>query len=272
MLPTMRLTGLPTALLLLCLLRVGGAEIPLEVRLISENRGIVCGKVFFVGLHLVHPPGAHTYWKNPGIVGVATTVEWELPPGFRAGEIQWPAPKIVKMAIYDAQGYEGETLLLIPITPPENLTTASVTLAAKVSWMCCGETCHPAVKVPFSLKLPVLSAPETDPANGGLFEKFRGLVPRPDPAWAATVTRQQGKITLTLRPPAGVPKRSGGHFFTADGQVDSNEKQHVEVLAGGGLRLTLSATGPEKAEKLPGVVGFSGGGDAPVFLEIDPAY
>ncbi len=272
MFPTMRLTGLLTALCLPCLPLVGGAEIPLEVRLISEGRGIVCGKLFFVGLHLVHPPGAHTYWKNPGIVGVATTVEWELPPGFSAGEIQWPAPKVVKMASYDAQGYEGETLLMIPITPPRSLTSASVTLAAKVSWMCCGETCHPAVKVPFSLKLPVLSATETDPANGGLFEKFRRFVPRPDPAWATTVTRHPGKITLTLQPPAGIPRLSGGHFFTADGQVDSNQKQQVEVLAEGGIRMTLAATAPENAEKLSGVVGFSGVGDAPVFLEIDPAY
>ena len=268
----MRLTGLVIALFLPCLPRVTGVEIPLEVRLISESRGIVCGKEFFVGLHLVHPPGAHTYWKYPGIVGVGTKVEWELPPGFSAGEIQWPAPNVVKMASYNAQGYEGETLLMIPITPPKNLTTASVTLAAKVSWMCCGETCHPAVKVPFSLKLPILPAPETDPANVELFGKFRRLVPRPDPRWAATVTRHPGEIILTLRQPAGIPGLSGGHFFTADGQVDSNEKQHVEVLAGGGFRLTLAATGPEKAGNLPGVVSFSGGDEAPVFVEINPAY
>lgn len=270
----MRMTGLLTALFLPCLLHAGEAEKPLEVRLISETRGIVPGKPFFVGLHLVHPPGAHTYWKNPGVVGVPTLVEWDLPPGFSAGEIQWPMPKVVRMASYEAQGYDGETLLMIPITPPGKLAAASVVLAAKVSWMCCGKTCHPEVKAPFSLKLPVLSAMEIDPANHPLFEKFRASVPHFNPAWATTVTRDPGKITLTLQPPAGISQPTRSHFFTSDGQVDSNQKQQLEILADGRIRLILavSENAPENPKSLPGVVCFSDADDFSVSLEIDPAY
>src|SRR5690606_2221484 len=81
---------------------------PLDIRLISETRSIRAGGTFFLGLHLRHPVGAHTYWKHPGIVGLATQIEWDLPAGFVAGPIQWPAPEPVKMAIYQAQGYHGE--------------------------------------------------------------------------------------------------------------------------------------------------------------------
>ncbi|MES2660191.1 MAG: protein-disulfide reductase DsbD domain-containing protein [Verrucomicrobiota bacterium] len=269
----MRLTGLLAALFLPCLLHADEAEKTLDVRLISETRNISAGKPFVLGLHLVHPPGSHTYWKNPGIVGVATSVEWELPPGFSAGEIQWPAPQVVKMASYDAQGYEGETLLMIPITPPERLTAASVTLAAKVSWMCCGKTCNPAAKIPFSITLPVAGSSEIDPSTHPLFGKFRALVPRCDPAWKSSVAREPGKIVLTLKPSVQISNITEIHFFTADGQVDSNQKQSVEILSDGVIRMTLlsSETTAKKSRTLPGVVRLASG-DLRFQLEIDPAF
>ena len=95
MLHPMRWIALLPAILLASLSHGGETEKPLEVSLISESRSIRAGRPFFLGLHLIHPPGSHTYWKNPGIVGLATTVEWDLPPGFSAGEIQWPAPQAV---------------------------------------------------------------------------------------------------------------------------------------------------------------------------------
>ncbi|MES2477381.1 MAG: protein-disulfide reductase DsbD domain-containing protein [Verrucomicrobiota bacterium] len=269
----MRFLGLLVALLLPWRLQASDAENPLTVRLISETKNIQAGQPFFLGLHLVHPSGSHSYWKHPGIVGIATRVEWDLPPGFRAGEIQWPAPQVVKMASYDAQGYEGETLLMVPITSPENLTAASVTLNAKASWMCCGKTCNPAVKIPFSITLAVADSAKIDPGTQPLFEKFRALVPRPDPAWKSSVKREEGHILLTLQPPAAISNPIGIRFFTADGQVDSNQKQLVEILPNGVIRMTLaiSETAPDGSKTLPGVVSLPSGA-LPFPLEIDPAF
>ena len=269
----MRLIGLLATLLLPSLLHAGGAGNLLEIRLISETRSISAGKPFFLGLHLKHPPGSHTYWKNPGIVGLATKVEWELPPGFSAGEIQWPAPQVVKMASYEAQGYEGETLLIIPVTPPENLAAETATLTAKVSWMCCGKTCEPAVKIPFCVTFPVTSSGENDPTTHPLFEKFRALAPRRDPAWKTAVKREQGRIVLTLKPPAAISNPGGIHFFTSDGRVDSSQKQQVEILPDGTIRMTLapSETAPRQPATLPGVVTFSDG-ESPLQLQINPEY
>ncbi len=273
MVATMRLIGLLAALLLPSLLHAGEADKPLEIHLMSETRSITAGKPFFLGLHLVHPPGSHTYWKHPGIVGLATTVEWELPPGFRAGEIQWPAPQVVKMAGYEAQGYEGETLLLIPITPPEILSADTATLTARVSWMCCGKICEPAVKIPFSVTLPISNSAEADPSTQAMFEKFRALVPRNEPAWKAAVKRERGKIILTLKPPGAISNPGGIHFFSSDGQVDSNQKQQVDILSNGAIQMTLtrSQTAPELPVPLPGVVNFKNG-DSPASIEIKPCY
>ena len=274
----MRFTGLLAALLFPCLVRADEAEKPLDIRLISETRNVVPGKPFFLGLHLVHPPGSHTYWKNPGIVGLATSIKWDLPPGFRAGEIQWPAPQVVKMATYDAQGYEGETLLIIPITPPEVLTSTHLDLTAKVSWMCCGKTCHPAVDVPLSINLPVSAVEEIDPANHALFGKFRELIPRPDPGLKSEVKREGGRIILTLdrETKQGDPlwhKDASIRFFTADGQVDTDQKQETRISADGTVvtSLIVSKTGPENPVTLPGVLGISTGGFQK-FIEINPEY
>lgn len=273
MVASMHLIGFLTALLLTCLPSAGETDDPLQIHLISEVRSISPGKPFFVGVHLVHPPGSHTYWQHPGIVGLATKIEWDLPPGFSAGEIQWPAPQVVEMAGYEAQGYQGETLLMIPITPPDNLSSATVTLTAKISWMCCGTTCHPAVRVPFSVTLPRAAVAESDPSTHPLFEKFRAAVPRPDPAWTSTVRREQDKIILTLKPPGAILKPTGIHFFSADGQVDSNQKQQVEILSGGVIRMTLARaeTAPGDSSALPGVVCLPRGGMS-FQLEINPAY
>ena len=269
----MRLLGWFAALLLTCLPSAGETDDPLQIHLISEVRSICPGKPFFVGVHLVHPPGSHTYWLHPGIVGLATKIEWDLPPGFSVGEIQWPAPQVVEMAGYHAQGYQGETLLQIPITPPDNLSSFRTTLTAKISWMCCGTTCHPAVRVPFSLTLPHAAIVESDPATQPLFEKFRAAVPRPDPAWTSTVRREGDKIILTLKPTVAISESTGFYFFSADGQVDSDQKQQVEILPDGVMRLSLARaeTAPGNPETLPGVVSLPREG-LPFQFEINPAY
>ena len=267
-------------LALSCLLVAASAANPLAVELLSEQRSIRPGADFCLGLHLRHPAGCHSYWQHPGIVGVATQVAWELPPGIVAAAIQWPAPAVVKMAGYDAQGYQGETLLLIPLTAAPDLPKTPVTLTAKVSWMCCGTSCSPATNVPFAVTLAVADAAEPDPATQALFAKFRALVPMADPAWRVAVKREATTIVLTLHAPAAnpaPPSADGIRFFTADGQVDSSQKQAAAILSDGTLRmqLALSEFAPSHPATLPGVVALPAGwqrGGEPMQLQINPAY
>jgi thiol:disulfide interchange protein DsbD len=237
------------------------AENPLSVALVSEAKTIAPGQTFVVGLHLKPPQGFHTYWKHPGIVGLATSVEWSLPPGFSAGEIQWPAPETVRMARYTAQGYRGETLLMVAVTAPPGLTKSPVELTARVSWMCCSTQCHPAAKVPFTITLPVAHAAAVNPTTRPLFEKFRTKLPAADPAWSSRFERIDDQIVLTLKSndPAvtrDVSELGALRFFTADGQVDSDGEQTVTIGPGQTLHLKLpvSASGPATAKGLPGVL------------------
>ncbi|RYD71133.1 MAG: hypothetical protein EOP84_25435 [Verrucomicrobiaceae bacterium] len=234
------------------------AENPLSIELISEVKSLAPGEPFTVGLHLKPPTEFHTYWKHPGIVGLATSVEWSLPPGFTAGEIQWPAPQAVKMARYTAQGYRDETLLIVPITPPKELHGARVTLTAHASWMCCGDKCHPASKIPFSITLPVAPAADPDPATKPLFNRFREKVPQKDEAWSVNVARQPKSILLILtsRQPQltrDVAELGTLRFFTSDGQVDSDGEQKVTLGPGQQIRIELPI--PEGASTDPRLAG-----------------
>jgi DsbC/DsbD-like thiol-disulfide interchange protein len=234
------------------------AENPLSVELVSEAKTIAPGETFTVGLHLKPPTGFHTYWKHPGIVGLATSVEWTLPPGFCAGETQWPAPQAVKMARYTAQGYRDEALLMVPITAPKEFHEPHVTLTAHASWMCCGDQCHPASKVPFSITLPVAASATTDPATKPLFDRFREKVPKKDDAWSLEIARQPGSILLTLTSKQsqitrGVEELGTLRFFTSDGQVDSDGEQKVTRGPGQQIRIELPVS--KQAAESPHLAG-----------------
>lgn len=255
------MTRLLAPLLALAPLTATAAENPLKVSLVSETRSIAPGQPFHLGLLLKAPDGFHSYWKNPGLVGYATHVKWSLPEGFTAGEIQWPAPELVKMGKFTAQGYRGETLLIIPIQPPATIEATTVTLDAKASWMCCSNSCHHAYDVPFSITLPVAAASESDPTTQPLFEKSRAAIPKPDPAWSASFERHESTVTLTLTPADPATARRVAdlgqiRFFTGDGQVDSDQPQTLNIGPGETLSLTLhlSDTGPKNPQYLPGIL------------------
>ena len=257
---------------ILCLLAGSWAQAaennPLTVEMISEMTQIRARQTFWVGFHLKHPPGYHSYWKHPGVVGVATKITWQLPAGYTAGEIVWPAPQKVMMSIHPAQGYRGETLLMVPITAPENLTTASVTLGAKLDWMCCRQSCHPAHAVPFSLT--IASGPESrvNEAHAALFTRFRATVPQPDARWLVKATVKGQQISLILRPASGNERRIEElgelWFFSGDGAIDSSTPQVQTRLTDGSLQLTLQRYefGPATLTRLTGVLEAAKGWEA----------
>ena len=130
-------------------------------------------------------PGWHTYWQFPGDAGIPTEIKWNLPPGWKAGPIQWPIPlKLSEPGDIQIYGYHDEVLLLwcSSLRRPRS-SAASVHLAAEANWLVCEKICIPgSAKV--QLDLPV-GAPGT-PANTELFAKFRDRLPRPLPPSART--------------------------------------------------------------------------------------
>mgnify|MGYP003580090220 CR=1 FL=1 len=121
----MRLTRLLPALLALLLpfgapsgAQAADPERYVQARLVSEQASVAPGATVLVGLHMKIHPGWHTYWRNPGDSGIATTIEWILPQGYAAGDIQWPLPERYTVGPLVNYGYGGEVVLPVAITVP----------------------------------------------------------------------------------------------------------------------------------------------------------
>ena len=147
-----------------------------QASLLADTNAIVPGRPFTAGLLLKMAPGWHSYWQYPGDSGLATTIQWNLPAGFKAGSIQWPIPeRITEEGDLVTYAYPDEVLLLVEITPPPAIDSNQITLNAKANWLVCEKLCIPG-DANLALTLPV--AAENQPANAGLFKKYRALLPK----------------------------------------------------------------------------------------------
>ncbi|MGE5089214.1 MAG: protein-disulfide reductase DsbD family protein [Candidatus Levyibacteriota bacterium] len=185
-------------------------------QLIAEQTALVPGSTATVALRLDIEPGWHTYWRNPGESGLPTTVAWKLPPGYRAGDIEWPAPRALVAGPLVNYGYENVVLHLVPIVVPADArpgTTA--TLAARADWLVCRETCIPE-GADLSLALPVALSATSDPKWATPIADARAALPRPLPRWQASAVAAGATVALTLTPPPGAADPGKLQFFAQD--------------------------------------------------------
>ncbi|HEY1582688.1 MAG TPA: protein-disulfide reductase DsbD domain-containing protein [Chthoniobacterales bacterium] len=174
-----------------------------DAKLVADTSTVVPGQPFTAGLLLKMAPGWHTYWKFPGDAGIPTEIKWQLPPGWKAGPIQWPIPlKLNEPGDIQIYGYHDEVLLMVQLTPPPKIAAASVRLAANAEWLVCEKVCIPGSGT-VQLNLPVGAT--SAPAESHLFEEFRNRLPRSLPASAQSGlhwTRREKEFRLTIADPS----------------------------------------------------------------------
>ena len=177
------------------------------VELVSETDALVPGGTAWLGLRLVHAPHWHTYWINPGDSGLATKLTWSLPPDFRAGEINWPAPRRFGIGELFNFGYAGDALLPVPIDVPANARTGSVAhVAVEAKWLVCREECIPG-KAALARDLPIATSAAPDPRWHSAFAAARAAQPRAG-HWTGATRDLGDRIEVTLSGvelPAGAP-------------------------------------------------------------------
>lgn len=240
--------------LLICSLApgTGAASNPLHIELVTEVRSVQPGRPFYVGLHIVHPAGYHTYWKFPGIVGIPTDIRWDLPEGWKAGPIEWPAPERVHMYEIKAQGFHGERLLPVKVTPPAGLRPdQSVTLKGSATWMCCGRDCNPGF-ADLRIDLPVTAeATKPDRRWIPLFAASRQDIAKPCTDWSTEARRSGDAIVLRIKPASAAAQEHFDRikeitFFTENGLIDPNKPDSLRKT---GDAFVLTQTISEHAPK-----------------------
>ncbi len=223
------------------------AQTGLKLQLVSEQTAIVPGKPFTVGLRLDHDRGWHTYWRFPGIVGVPTQLKWNLPKGWKAGELIYPEPERTLMFQIKAQGFDRDVMLRTEITPPANLKIGEqVTLTGKAAWMCCGNSCHPS-SMDLSLTLPVDETSALNEKWHKLLNEERARAEQTSDAWTASASEKGETVTLTLKPISAEARLSKSQreadkiiVFTEDGWFDTDKPQIIQRQDDGSLVITLT--------------------------------
>jgi len=240
------------ALLAVCASPVAHGQV--QASLVSADKAIKPGQTITVALRLEHSAGWHTFWISAGI-GYPTRLAWQLPPGWRAGGIQWPTPMLIRdvHGAITGQGYEGVTYLPVTLASPAKARPGDhVKLRAVAEWLMCSEVCVPG-KAELALTLP-LSAHRV--CNISVRSALAQMpMPASSHALRVTATRDRGDILLSI---TGVGRTVAPHFFPQDELIRYDQPQRLRVK-GGALRLTLpSRDHPTTApERLVGVLGYT---------------
>jgi len=242
---------------------------PVEARLAAEQGSFQPGKPFTVALALTMDPQWHTYWKFPGESGLPTTLQWDLPPGFSAGPIQWPTPERFVSQGLVTYGYSREVLLLSEITPPSSLPKgAFVTLRAQAGWLACRVECTPGkASLETSLRADP-GSPALDPSWARAFEDTRARLPVPAAPGIFSAAGDAGSVTLAA---SGVsfPDGMQALFYPSSaGLVNVSAPQEL-TRDGASLRLRMQRErGAGRLDRLAGLLVTTGFG-APRAVEVD---
>ncbi len=210
------------------------------IELFAETNALPAeGGTIWLALREEIIPDWHTYWENPGDSGEPTDIEWDLPPGFEAGEIRWPPPLRIPYGPLVNFGFEDEAILLVPLTVPGGLTPGErVTLRAHAYWLVCAEVCVPedgAVEI--TLRVGT-GAPEVNLAAADIFARARQGLPQPSP-WEARFDEADGTLRVALlgaelEAPLAEGRISAVSLFPdAPGLIDNAADQIVRYGADG---------------------------------------
>lgn len=230
-----------------------------EVELVAERAAIEPGKPFYAGLRLKHEDHWHTYWRNPGDSGLPTKLAWTLPPGFAAGEIEWPAPKRLPLGPLANFGYEGETLLPVRIMPPDTFLAQEATLKVKADWLICKDVCIPG-NADLTLTLPVVkNASVAESPHAALFRAAREATPRASADLKASAHVQGNTLMLALTSTAANAQLADVAFFPYAESFIANAGEQKLSRTQNGWRLDVPLdAGAKQPASLEGVITAKG--------------
>jgi DsbC/DsbD-like thiol-disulfide interchange protein len=207
---------------------------------VAETSTLQRGRTGWLAVHLTMKPGWHTYWRNSGDSGLATSVKWTLPQGVTAGPIVWPQPERFVARTIVGYGYQHDIGLLTAVKLPPKFAADRISIGGVVSWLACEKVCIPGSEK-LTITLPVSDAvPVTDPGNAALFAQTRRRIPQRAP-FDATFSLDAAQIRLSIPRtalPGGVEREMT--FYPFDNAVIEHSAPQAVVLRPRQIDLMLS--------------------------------
>lgn len=266
--------------------QLAGAATSEQVRaeLVADVAAIEPGKPFRIAVRLVMQDGWHVNWINPGDAGLAPSIGWKLPVGFKAGLIEWPLPRRFVTGPLVIFGYDDAVLLSVDVIVPANLAIGkTVELGAEVSWLACAEACVPG-SARVSLSLPVKAASRVNEEWNAKIDAARARCPSPPSEWNTFAHfGDDATLLLDLQTAAETtPKLDGVFFFPYDqGLIENASAQSLSAMPGPygrieyQLRIERARMGTELPERLTGILVCESGwttGAGPQAMTIDVPF
>jgi thiol:disulfide interchange protein len=213
---------------------------PVQVTVLAEKEAIRPGTAFWVRVELTHDSGWHTYWKNPGEIGAATTISWKLPKGFEVVKSTWSSPQAYSSLGEEFFGYEGKTHFFAKISVDPKVKEGRYSFTALVSALACSEeSCYPveeeltqsisiskAASTSTSFFSPPSHKVETAEKKGSSYqvELSLGSLPFEPQEIAFVPATEGGKKEILL--PKNIEKKGSGHYVFSlhPKSVDTSEE------------------------------------------------
>ncbi|HVZ39019.1 MAG TPA: protein-disulfide reductase DsbD domain-containing protein [Candidatus Kapabacteria bacterium] len=245
-----------------------------EARLIASHTAVAPGTPVTVGLLLRMEKGWHTYWRNPGDAGMATSIVWELPAGAHADSLRWPVPELIGDPPEVTYGYGDFVMLQSVIHPPAGLAPGSTfRIGCTASWLVCREICLPGT-AELALTLPVRAGPaRADSLWNTVANSRQCMFPNPPPRTGVTAQLHDSTIDLHVllkeMPVAAHAFRV--QFFAADEAVIDHSAVQTFALSPTELAVSLrvSSFAPRPPRRLRGVLEVEGSTKVGMDTEID---
>src|SRR5260221_9344906 len=125
---------------LVCGVRILTAQVQdgrelVHATLLTDAATVQAGQKFHIGVWYKIEPEWHIYWKYAGDSGIPTEIQWQLPPGFQAGPLQWPLPgRHKEPGDLEVFAYGSEVLLYTEVIGPPSLSRCSRVIKSGLYW------------------------------------------------------------------------------------------------------------------------------------------
>ena len=202
------------------------------VDLIAAQASVpVDGGTVTVGLRIAPEPTWHVYWINPGDAGLPATMRWNLPAGFSASELQFPAPHVIPFGELVTYGFDEPILLLSEVAIPAGQAGSTVNLHGEARWVVCDdELCVPE-KASLSLTLPY-GGGDLDPRTAGAFAAARAKLPEVVD-WPAQFERVGESLNVAVKPPDAIAEMRDPYLFVESRYIVKYARQSASFAPGG---------------------------------------
>jgi thiol:disulfide interchange protein len=220
---------------------------------IAEQPEIRPSETVTIALRETIREGWHTYWRNPGDSGAPTFINWQLPDGWTAGEIQWPYPERMPIGPLMNYGYEEEVVLLVDIRAPESAAVGeSITIPADVGWLVCSDVCIPEDTY-LELQLGISDTPAPPTAdNERLFSEARSKLPI-ETNFASQFEADDARFAILIENSAfaAAPPQEAVFYPFRDGVVEPPAEQKFRTTSDGLILETQAGWEISDPEKRP---------------------